>query len=212
MKFIRSLLKPIASVAGFTMIELLIVIAILGILAVAVLSAINPVEQINRGRDTGTRSDAEQLLSAIDRFNAFQGYVPWVRNANDAILLTFQSVEDSTWVDNGTNGDCEVLAKLADGDTTATDTCSGSQELKSSFNARISASGYNELYIYNSGQTGASTYICFQPQSGAFLQEAQTRCDGTMPGDLLISAGICGDGSLTNADGDAISEPMICLP
>ena len=45
---------------GFTMIELLIVITILGILAVAVLSAINPIEQINRGRDTGRQSDAEQ--------------------------------------------------------------------------------------------------------------------------------------------------------
>ena len=31
---------------GFTLIELLIVISILGILAVAVLSAINPVEQL----------------------------------------------------------------------------------------------------------------------------------------------------------------------
>ena len=63
--------------SGFTMIELLIVIAILGILAVAVLSAINPIEQINRGRDTGSRTDSEQLLTAIERFNAFQRYYPW---------------------------------------------------------------------------------------------------------------------------------------
>ncbi|NIT03538.1 prepilin-type N-terminal cleavage/methylation domain-containing protein, partial [Candidatus Saccharibacteria bacterium] len=52
---------------GFTMIELLIVIAVIGILAIAVLAAINPIEQINRGRDTGSRSDAEQLIGAIDR-------------------------------------------------------------------------------------------------------------------------------------------------
>jgi len=212
MKLLRSLVRPITSVAGFTMIELLIVIAILGILAVAVLSAINPVEQINRGRDTGTRSDAEQLLSAIDRFNAFQGYVPWVRNANDVFAIAFRKVDDAAWFDNGTTGDCEVLAKLADGNSAATDTCTGSQELKTSFNTRVSGSGYNELYIYNQGDTGNSTYICFQPQSGAFIQEAQTRCDGGMPTDLAISAGICGDGTLTNADGDAIAEPMICLP
>jgi prepilin-type N-terminal cleavage/methylation domain-containing protein len=48
---------------GFTMIELLIVIAVLGILAVAVLAQLTS-EQINRGRDTGSRSDAEQLISA----------------------------------------------------------------------------------------------------------------------------------------------------
>ena len=82
-KRLHSLLTSARSAAGFTMIELLIVISILGILAVAVLSAINPVEQINRGRDTGSRSDAEQLLSAMDRFNAFQGYYPWVTNPTD---------------------------------------------------------------------------------------------------------------------------------
>jgi len=66
---------------GFTMIELLIVIAVLGVLAVAVLSAINPIEQINRGRDTGSRSDAEQLLSAFDRFYTSQQIYPWQRPA-----------------------------------------------------------------------------------------------------------------------------------
>ena len=67
--------SKVKSQMAFTMIELLIVIAILGILAVAVLAAINPIEQINRGRDTGSRSDAEQLLSAIDRFYAYKGII-----------------------------------------------------------------------------------------------------------------------------------------
>ena len=47
------------------MIELLVVISILGILAVIVLAAINPLEQINRGRDTASRSDAEQLFECV---------------------------------------------------------------------------------------------------------------------------------------------------
>ena len=86
LKRYSALLATRAVQSGFTMIELLVVIAILGILAVAVLSAINPIEQINRGRDTGSRSDAEQLLSAIDRYNAFNGYFPWVTSqaAQDA--------------------------------------------------------------------------------------------------------------------------------
>jgi prepilin-type N-terminal cleavage/methylation domain-containing protein len=70
---------------GFTMIELLIVIAVLGILAVAVLAAINPIEQIKRGKDTGSRSDAEQQISAIDRFYASQGYYPWMTGAADLL-------------------------------------------------------------------------------------------------------------------------------
>ena len=62
---------------GFTMIELLIVIAVIGILAVAVLSAINPLEQIRRGRDTGSRSDSEQLISAINRRYSVLALFPW---------------------------------------------------------------------------------------------------------------------------------------
>jgi prepilin-type N-terminal cleavage/methylation domain-containing protein len=63
---------------GFTLVELLIVIALIGVLAVAVLAAINPLEQLNRARDTGMESDASQLLAAIDRYYASQERFPWV--------------------------------------------------------------------------------------------------------------------------------------
>lgn len=56
--------------AGFTMIELLVVISVIGILSVAVISSINPIEQINKGRDTRKRSNAAQLINALDRFYA----------------------------------------------------------------------------------------------------------------------------------------------
>lgn len=205
-----------ANSTGFTMIELLIVIAILGILAVAVLSAINPIEQINRGRDTGSRSDAEQMLSAIDRFNAFQGYFPWVRSAAAADnSQTFQWINNTTWVDDGASADCEVIAKLSEGDATATDTCVGADELKTSYIERVTDSTYNGLYVYNQGQTGNSTYVCFIPKSNAFKTEATDRCTGPgLPNDIAVAvaAGLCGDGSLTDQNGDAIDEPMVCLP
>lgn len=202
---------------GFTMIELLIVIAILGILAVAVLSAINPVEQINRGRDTGSRSDAEQLLSGIDRFIAFQGYYPWQYGAGDL---------DTTIVGNGVNNaliqvapttisshphagtaSCPMHERLSVG---ATAGCSGTDELKTSFFTRIHAGTSNPLWIYNRGLQGDSTYVCFVPKSKAFLVEAQTRCgDATgtgLPGDLkavtAVATTICG----------SAGREMICLP
>ena len=62
---------------GFTLIELLIVIAILGILAVAVLSAINPVEQMKKARDAGRKSDAAELLNAHERYFTTFGCYPW---------------------------------------------------------------------------------------------------------------------------------------
>lgn len=159
---------------GFTLIELLIVIAVLGILAVAVLSAINPIEQINRSRDTGSRSDAEQLLGAIDRFYATSGYYPWKISpvGTDAYAWTLVTgVVDSA--------SAVMLDKLSQ---------AGTGELKASFTNRISATGYNSLYLFNRGTQGDSTYICFSPKSDSFLSEAGARCDGTLPADFPSDA------------------------
>lgn len=214
--------------AGFTMIELLIVITILGILAVAVLSAINPIEQINRGRDTGSRSDAEQLISAIDRFQAFQGYYPWVANPVDPYALpaggaSMVAVSNETvagdnpaaiWYGTklGTDSQpCSVLSLLAQGSTT----CTGTDELKVTFLNKVSTTGYNRLYIYNMGSTATvrspSTYVCFVPTSGAFEQEAKDRCDvavnGALPEDFP-TAFACGGG----VDGSGTEDFLSCLP
>jgi prepilin-type N-terminal cleavage/methylation domain-containing protein len=172
---------------GFTLIELLIVIAVLGILAVAVLSAINPIEQINRSRDTGSRSDAEQLLSAIDRYYATNGYYPWVASAEETDV-------DQAWE--------KVTATLpSDGVTPLLDKLSeaGTGELKTSFTDRISKTTYNALYIYNSGDQGSSTYVCFNPKSSSFKAESETRC-GTggngLPDDLSGASGsVCPGGT-----------------
>ncbi|MGB9911052.1 MAG: type II secretion system protein [Microgenomates group bacterium] len=162
-------------VKGFTMIELLIVIAVLGILAVAVLAAINPIEQINRSRDTGSRSDAEQLIGAIDRFYTANGYYPWVDSADNPDYDQPWRKVDMTWVDNLGNS---VLTKLSD-------PTQGTAEIKESFVDRITDSEYNSLYIYNNGQQGGSTYVCFMPKSANFLNEANRRagqnCAGLPP-------------------------------
>ncbi len=75
--FFSKLCKKDFSSSGFTMIELLVVIAVIGVLAVAVLSSINPIEQINKGRDTRLRSDAAQLINAVDRYFAIHEVYPW---------------------------------------------------------------------------------------------------------------------------------------
>jgi len=195
---------------GFTMIELLIVITILGILAVAVLSAINPIEQINRGRDTGRQSDAEQLLSAIDRYNAFQGYYPWQIDANDPNIAIMDAnglpvpVTETTPFVGGVeeeeenivlNGGgmfswlvsdvfaqedppstvCPILTRLSTG-IEGVANCAGAQELKESFVRRVASGAGRRLYVYNNGLAGASTYVCFVPQSGAFDTQALERC------------------------------------
>ena len=162
---------------GFTMIELLIVISVLGILAVAVLAAINPIEQINRGKDTGNRSDSEQLLSAIDRYYTTLGHYPWRSStvAGTDTQAWLRIIALATWKDDL---NANVLDKLSTG---------GTAEIKSSFVSRIIGSGYNFMWVYNGGLAGNSTYVCFNGLSGSFQAEAQERCLGTrgsIPPDL----------------------------
>jgi len=174
---------------GFTMIELLIVIAVLGILAVAVLSAINPIEQINRGKDTGSRSDAEQILSAVERYYTTQGYYPWMTGVKDTAnqpippetATTLVPISLTTPADAAASP-VPMMTKLSTG---------GSSEVKSSFVTRISDSTYNTLNIYTKGKQGDSVYVCFNPKSGAFKEEAKTRCGvggAGMPEDMSTEA------------------------
>ena len=160
---------------GFTMIELLIVIAVLGVLATAVLSAINPIEQINRGRDTGSRSDAEQVLSAVERFYTAQQYFPWMTGTAD---LTFVMPWTTLTTARGEAAD-EIVDTLSTG--------TGTEELKLSFATRLKTAKY-ELFIYHAEGSQNSTYVCFLPKSGSFKKEADDRCDGTVPTDYPASA------------------------
>ena len=218
---IKSFCPRLKKQLGFTMIELLIVIAILGILAVAVLSAINPIEQINRGRDTGSRSDAEQLLTAIDRYYAMQGYFPWQMNPNDPIGIHGGADDQMVHIDNTLNqvSDCPILYLLSDTTACLTADCAdsvGSQELKVTFVDKVSATNYNELYIYHSDDDYASTYVCFAPQSNSFRVEALARFDYDADG--TIEAAEVPDDYPTNAyaqapDGICGSEGnCVCLP
>ena len=53
---------------AFTLIELLIVIAIIGILVTIVVIAINPVKLIQDSRDSKTRSDMQQIKASMQLF------------------------------------------------------------------------------------------------------------------------------------------------
>lgn len=206
MKFLSAQIKQ---QKGFTLIELLIVIAILGILSTAVLSAINPVEQISRGRDTGTQSDAEQLLTAIQRFNASQGYYPWQTGATDTASLPtgWTKVDMGAVAPNGWTVSNAAPAPAANPavagnnvlDIVGSQEVNATHELQNAFIDRITDTGYNFLYVFNRGQQGDSTYICFRPQSKQFKDDAIERCIST-PADFPAAQACVAD------------NEYVCLP
>lgn len=73
---------------GFTLIELLVVIAVLGVLAGVILIAINPLEQLARGRDSGRKNAVGQIA------NATQAYY----TARNGTYLA----ESATWISGAT--------------------------------------------------------------------------------------------------------------
>jgi type II secretion system protein G len=62
--------------SGFTLIELLSVIAIVGILAVGLVTVINPLEQVAKGRDTKRKADLAMVQKALEVYYSDNGAYP----------------------------------------------------------------------------------------------------------------------------------------
>ncbi len=62
---------------GFTLVELLVVIAMLGILSAVLVMAINPLAQIQRGRDTQRKSNLASIQSALELYRHDFGNYPY---------------------------------------------------------------------------------------------------------------------------------------
>lgn len=195
------LLQKLRAQAGFTMIELLVVIAVIGVLSVAVLSSINPIEQINKGRDTRSRSDAAQLISAVDRYFAIHEAYPW----NEANATPTAGGFGSSWGANGTyaaasspyvtpptgstNGNLDYRSQFefneADGTSVTADynwswliPIVNTAEVKESFATRMAKVTDNtNFYVYKPEGANKTMYTCFEPSSFSFDLEASKRCD-----------------------------------
>lgn len=62
--------------SGFTLVELLIVIAVIGLLAAALLVAIDPIDKIKQGRDTKVINDVRSIYDGAIRMYTQQGDFP----------------------------------------------------------------------------------------------------------------------------------------
>jgi len=152
---------------GFTLVELLIVIALIGVLAVALVATLNPIEQVNKARDARYKNDTSELLAAIERYYASTQSYPWYG-------------EDICGDGGGTTCDNESFLGTeaqADGagvvDSSATDGNGGlisSGELKPSCRNKeqcdSDVSDENKLHIIKESGSSGAVYVCFMPKAG----------------------------------------------
>lgn len=106
---------------GFTLIELLVVIAVLGVLATIVLLAVNPAEQLARGRDSSRVSAVTQLGRALQGYYTANGATYPVGNTSWATtLVTSKDLSAVPTSPTGNSGymTCVSSATAAAGGTT----------------------------------------------------------------------------------------------
>lgn len=162
MKFSKFLRVKKSLSQGFTLVELLIVIALLGVIATIVITAINPIEQANRAHDAQFRADGGQLLSAIERYFTARSVFPWVTTSNAADNDAAYGFVSSSDVGIGICGDASCAT---DGELIK------ALELKPEFKQRnfVKAGGGTDLtqklMIGKAAGSSSSVYICYIPLS-----------------------------------------------
>jgi prepilin-type N-terminal cleavage/methylation domain-containing protein len=166
---------------GFTLVELLIVIALIAILSVAVLATINPIEQSNKAKDSTMQNDSAEVLNAYERYYAAQASYPW----NDVTSPKTGTVDTAISLNSSMAGFglCTVTAGVATpADPCAPKTSQGlllsTTELKDSFleknytksqnDATVAPAFSDMLYVVKDAVgKGNSIHVCFIPKAKA---------------------------------------------
>lgn len=89
---------------GFTLVELLVVVTLIAILAVAVLATINPIEQRRKAIDTSVKNAMAEVMSAEERFFATYGCYSWENSAAGTYDCTDTADDPASEVDFAAGG------------------------------------------------------------------------------------------------------------
>jgi len=141
------------------------IIPLLGIVSVAILSTINPIEQANKARDARVMNDSAEVLNAFERYYAVNDQYPWQQNKNSN-TSQLVDINNAGWMD----------------------LVFSSGELEGSFREKLS--NLDDKYTLYSN--GIDTYVCFNPKSDDKINTAKRRC-ATDP--KITNTSLCLDGN-----------------
>jgi len=194
-------------IRGFTLVELLIVISLLGAIAMIVIAAINPIEQANRARDTRFKSDGGQLISAIDRYFASRNEFPW--QTVSPLVYGIDSSFGFVSADNEEVGLCGSDC-TADGVLITTD------ELKTEFRSRDfvqkASSGITySLFVGKGSETSSSVYVCYIPMAKS-TRSTEVAAQKVYHIDASGGKTVTTDCDVDGADWTANGGCYVCLP
>ncbi len=99
---------------GFTLIEVLLVIAILAILAAVVIVAINPRKQMSEAQNAQRRSDVVSILDAVHQFSIDnQGAYPAdIPSGSDCLNEGVTICQPTVYCDGGINLDALIVDEV----------------------------------------------------------------------------------------------------
>lgn len=124
------------SARGFTLVELLLAIGVIGILAAVVIAAVNPARQFAKARNAERRSDVKAVLDAVQQYS--------VDNRGNP-----PSGADGTWrmIGTGTDG-CSVACGVANTAQLSIPAVADAWVFQWSVNANDNYGGNAQIHVY----------------------------------------------------------------
>lgn len=134
--------------AGFTLIELIVVIAIMAVLTLGLLISVDPLENLARSRDTNRRRAAIEYLGSLQRYFSSHSTFPWGGGATAFSL-----------------SEPDVLGTLIN-----------SGDLTYKISSQLASPAFTSITVTTQSITaGAKIWVCFDPESKGISRETQNK-------------------------------------